>query len=70
MTTYVLHGVTDRDPDERVCQFFANPEDREDFATDLPGRYDRMTLHGVNYDEFEVEVEGFDPYWGRDGDES
>lgn len=60
-TTYVLYGVTDRDPDnELVCQFFGSVEDREDFAAFLPGRYDRMTLHGINYDEFEVEVEGFD----------
>ena len=51
---YVLHGVADRDPNERVCMFFASVKDRAKFAEDLPGSYDRLTLTGVGYDDFKV----------------
>lgn len=52
---YVIHGVADRG-NEPVCQFFANVEDRESFIEALPGTYHTMTLIGIDYDSFEVEL--------------
>ena len=52
--TFVLYGVAERDPSELVCMFFETKADRKDFAEYLPGRYQTMTLVGVNYDGFKV----------------
>lgn len=50
----LLHGVTNRDPDEFVWQVFPNtPEGNEElkaFREDLPGRYDVSLVSGINYE--------------------
>lgn len=51
---FVLFGVTDRDPDERVLQFFpATPEGYlsiHEFKDSLPGNYGCTLVNGVDYD--------------------
>lgn len=50
---YVLYGVAERG--DLVCMFFATKKDRREFTGDwLPGRYNKMTLVGIDYDKFEV----------------
>lgn len=53
-TTYVLHGVAHRDPTEFVCMFFDSTEARDAWREELPGRYQELTLTGVNYDRIET----------------
>ena len=51
---YVLYGVAERDRNELVCQFFKTKKERRQFAKDLPGFYRKMTLHGIDLDDFDV----------------
>lgn len=54
----VLYGVSDRDPDERVCQFFPDTKVGrgwlDEFRDALPGRYDILVVSGVDYDKVKV----------------
>lgn len=54
MTTYLLHGIADRDPNELVAQFFQYPGDVVEFVRNLPGTYSLMYLTGVEYLRLEV----------------
>ena len=51
---HVLFGVTNRDHNELVCQFFETRRDLLDFWHELPGNYQTMVLEGIDYDQFEV----------------
>lgn len=51
---HVLYGVADRDRNELVCMFFPTKKDCRKFQTDLPGRYNQLTLVGVGYDDFDI----------------
>lgn len=53
---YVLHGVAKRDPDELVLMFFSSTLDRANFRRELPGKYRSVTLTGISYDDFDVEL--------------
>lgn len=55
---YVLYGVTERDPNELVCEFFPygteGYEDMTSFVDDLPGKYDFAVVKGINIEDVEV----------------
>lgn len=52
---YLLYGVTERDRTELVCMFFRTRNDRAAFARALPGKYQRLTMVGVGYDDFDIQ---------------
>lgn len=54
---YVLYGVAARDKTELVCMFFRTRKDRAAFARALPGKYQRLTMVGVGYDDFDIQEE-------------
>jgi hypothetical protein len=60
MSVYVLSGVTHRDADEIVCQFFPHTakgyQQLEEFRESLPGRYDVLVVSGIDYDAIEVQA--------------
>ena len=54
--TYVLHGVAHRDSNEMVCMFFGSLRESQEFMRDLPGRYNFLTLEGVDIMGDEVTI--------------
>ena len=62
----MLYGVTDRDPEELVCQIFPNSKYGRDemslFVVGLPGTYNTMVVHNVDYDEITIGDTGTCPF--------
>jgi hypothetical protein len=54
LPTLVLHGVAERDAQERVLMFFNNRSDLDDFVEALPGSYTATIVLGVNYDALQI----------------
>lgn len=62
----ILHGVADRDPEELVCQLFPNSNDGREqmsmFVAALPGFYNTMVVHNIDYRDIAIGEITFDPF--------
>jgi hypothetical protein len=54
---YVLYGIDEYGVP--LCMFFPSIKDRDNFRELLSdkGTYGKMTLNGIDYDDFELELE-------------
>jgi len=50
-TVYILHGVTDRDPNELVIMIYPTMEEAQSFIDWFPGTYRVAKYEGIDYDD-------------------